>query len=523
MSNALSAVLQGLERGSTIGLDYYQAMKNEARANRNEARTLARDAENDRRYEEGVAYRAARDRVADDQWERNFTREGEQWDKEHDIAKRNAAVNEGTLQLSRDQFNYNRDTAERQRREANDVALFKTSLIGDDGQYITDQYAYAERVNNNPQMLKAMLGTAVASGMISAERANGYTGAQLVPTANGLVLRVAGRDATGAPIKPGGAPLTANGTSDPDDPVIEINMTQLRNLVDPNFREAQRSASLADAQVQGIRTRAEQALAASAPGQQRALAKQDAEIERIQAELDAAKQDEASSRVSLGGPNASHVQFSPATGRAQTLSAELERAQSQRANSAREYENSNKYIRDSAQAGIESVRGQHRLYGEGYLTRQQTLSQALPGQQDAAYKNFDTRIKNIAGTLPSTRSKNYDGMTRNEAMTLLSQFPPELQLKLGDPTNREADSVLYGIMDTMARTGYKGNPAFLLNAAEAGGDLDAYAQAAMSPQLADRTPEERDAIALEISREMKANPELDFETVAGQVVAGFDR
>lgn len=523
MSNALSAVLQGLERGSTIGLNYYQAMKDEARANRNEARTLARDAESDRRYEQEFTYQVGRDRVADDQWERNFTREGEQWEKDYEVSKRQVAVSEGNLRLGRDQFNYNRDTAERQRREANDTALFKTSLIGDDGQYITDQYAYAERANNNPQIIKSMIGVAVANGMISAERAAMLTGGQVVPTPNGLVLRVAGRDATGAPIKPGGAPLTVNGTSDPDDLVVEINMTQLRNLADPNFREAQRSASLADAQVQGLQTRAEQALAASAPGQQRALAQQDAKIERIQAELDAAKQDEASSRVSLGGPNASHVQFSPATGRAQTLSAELERAQSERANSAREYENSNKYIRDSTQAGIDSVRSQHMLYGEGYITRQQTLSQALPGQQDAAYKNFDTRIKNIAGTLPSSRSKNYDGMTRNEAMTLLSQFPPEFQLRLGDPTNREADSVLYGIMDTMARTGYKGNPTFLLNAAEAGGDLDAYAQAAMSPQLADRKPEERDAIALEISRRLKANPELDFETVAGEVVAGFGK
>lgn len=540
MSSALSGVLAGVERGVGLGLNIYQTMEDRSRQKRldrlQEDRYARQDMESDRKFES----EQQRFRVADDQWERNFTRLGEQFDKQHEVARgqlkvqeRQAAVSEGQLGLANKQFDYRTSEDRRVRDEANAESLFRASLLDDDGNYITDNRVYAERMNNNPEALMAMLRTAAARGLIDPARIKGYTGAQLVPTENGLVLRVAGVDGTGQAIRAGGAPLTAEGTSDPNDPAIEVNLNQLRMMSDPAFREASRSSALARDQIAGYEQTSLAREAAITDSFDHTIGAAQADVAETQAKLDElmAKREQMPARIESSN--------SMLPGRANTPNPELRRVDREIAALSKLLEGKGQNLTGlqrqaervperlsadrAAYAG--KVTAQHSMEGENY--RQNTVNDRtqaraeLPGRQAQADKKYEGILNTVANDLQAKASSkgvplNNFRMDRNQILTLGSQLPVEVQRRVAD--DPQARAAFYRAMRVAAETGFNGNPAFLMEADAAGADLQAYAAAVMDPGNAQYDDDTVHQMALEAAKEKAASPARNLGSILGSQI-----
>lgn len=529
MSNALSAVLQGLERGAGMGMEYYRTMQSEARANRQEARALVNDMRRNMESDRAFEYSQERDRAADDRWERNFVRQGEQFDKSHAISERQVGVSEGQLSLSRNRFAYEQSENERVRREQNATQLFASSLLDEGGQYITDNKVFAQRMNNNPQALRSMLEVAAARGLIDPARIQGYTGGQLIATPNGLVLRVAGVDATGKPIKAGGAPLTANGTSDPDDPVMEINLGQLRTMVDPNYRGAQRSAAVRDMQIADIETGTAATLADAEGQYSERLAGIQQDMKALAAEYEAL----AAQRAWRAGRPLGGGRPGEATRRKvlDKMDKQLEAKQAEMEQAARTfgaYQQDSFAARDRISLGgayqQEAVRRNAALQGENYATLAAANQVAGPEMQlernrqmDKDFNSFTDNI--VSSAVQKLNSKNeivgpYK-LTRSELEVVRSMIPQEFKERaIRDPSTRVA---IQRALELASRHGFMGNPMFLLDVDRSGGNMDAYMEYINSPSTKAMSDKDRHAAGVEVARQSSADPSRSVSTLAGQL------
>ena len=175
--STLGAVLQGMDRGVQNGLNLYKSVQDEARLKREEQyrtkRDSRRDMEADRLYDaqqQEFGYKKERDGVADQQWQDNFQFSKDKHADDVKYQQGTLAVSQGTLALANRRFDDAVGERNRIQSLENATNLFKSSLIGEDGQYITDNAQFADRVNGNPQALKAMLDVAAGNGLIDRAR-----------------------------------------------------------------------------------------------------------------------------------------------------------------------------------------------------------------------------------------------------------------------------------------------------------------------------------------------------------------
>jgi hypothetical protein len=538
MSSALYGLLAGINQGVSTGLDLYKTVQGEARANRLEQYQRERDARRD--MEADRSYQFDRDKfsTANDQWERNFEFGQTQHadlvkhrERLADIQSRQVDVSAGNLQLGRDRFNADQAEAARLRRTQSATALLGSALLDEDGRYITDNAAFAERANSNPQVLKAMLDLAAENGMIDAKRVSGYTGAQLVATPKGLVMRVAGTDATGKPIKPGGGVLSENGTDDPNDPYVAINVGQLRHLVDPNYREAQKSAALARDRVESynaVTGEEEQAattsLSAALAKQQQLVADSEARLAQLQAERDKLPAT-VSSPVLAGGigggpgvprsnPEVDRLdeQIAALQGQTQQGRATLANLTQQAASVPEVY--AQRRSNYAAQVG-----GDYRLHGERYAANSLAAALEAPKKQvelqKKAGEGFDKVVENaIKDNVPKTRKgEPAPKVPAAELRKVLYAMPAEVQFRAG--SDKQYAAAVYDVAQQMAKTGVVADPVFMLEARAAGADLDAYTEYLASPSNAGRDPAQVHAEAVEIGKQKAANPSASTATLSG--------
>lgn len=528
MSSALSAALQGLERGAGIGLNIYTTLEESARAKRQESlqreRYARQDMESDRTYERQVG----RDQVADNQWETNLQFMRDQHADAQEIRKgqlgvsqRQVGVSEGQLGLANNQFQYRKDEDTRVREETSALNAFRASLFDDKGAYIDDPRAFADKVNNDPQAMRAMVRTAVAQGMIDPERAEGYSGMQLVPTEKGFALRVAGKDGTGQPIRAGGAPLTENGTSDPNDPVVHINLNQLRQMADPNFREAQRSSALHQDQVSAVNDTltAQESATSGAFAEDAARAEQEVTalsegiklLEQQRAELPA-------KRYTASGREYANPDVAKTERQLKKERELLEKKQGALSNILSQAQSVPGVYQQRRDQAVGRLDGNFQLAGESY--RANTLADVRTAQakMPELQRQADTAFKGMVDTVISRMAKPRAGEPPNkvspaEMQSLMYMLPVEQQRQIA--TDPQYKALFFGTAEFMQRTGFKGNPTFLMEAQAAGANLDTYSEYVQAPQNAGRAPEEVHREAMEVGKESAANPGRSLGAIAG--------
>lgn len=560
-TDAVGGLLQGFNNGLASGLDFYKTIQGEARAKRQEQVQAERFARQDMEADRTYDFNREKYTTEKDQWEQNFGLLNDQFEfskTQHtdDVALRSRAVGvqEANQGLKQREFDYQVSEDARTRHEKNAESLLSASLIDGDGQYITDDRVYAERANQNPQVIKAALDLAAARGLIDPERVKGYTGAQLIPTPQGMALRVAGTDATGKPIKPGGGVLSENGTDDPNDPYMLINVGQLRQMVDPKFRDAQRSSALARDQVNSYTTQSQTqeaetltSLESSVAEQQAAVTASEKQLAALQAERDALEKDKPRS---LGGYLKSKTmglarEVNPAIAtlidprgtlehyagtdtdakRLQTDAAIAE-ANASLASGRTTLNNLTSRLGEAPQVFAANrerykngVVADSRLHADQYANNTLASAVKYPETQakatKAAEKNFGTVVDNVLKDNTFTPRKGEPGpkVSAAELRTVLNAMPPEIQLKIG--SSRQYEAALYDVAHQIAQTGIVADPVFMLEARAAGADLDAYVEYLAAPQNAGRDVSQVHAEAVEIGKQKAANPAASTATLSG--------
>lgn len=522
MSNALSAVLQGLERGAGMGLNIYSTLKQEARADRREQfdrnRAARQDMESDRVYERQVG----RDKVADTQWQTNLDFLREKHADAQGIASRQVSVSEGQLGLANSQFQYRKNEDQRARDEQNAAQRFTASLFDAEGNYVTDDAQFAQMAEKDPSLIQNAFDFAVSKGMMSPERARSYSGAKLVPMGDGnFGVLVAGRDGTGKPIRDGGAPMTERGTSDPDDPVMVLNLNQLRQMADPKYREAQRSATLHRDQVESAESTLASREAEVMGSFEDALNQSQAAVSEVEAEIQALQEQRAqaprqaytASGREYANPEVKQLDRQIAQ-REQDLGVAR---QSLSAITQRMQEVPQKYAeqRESTRASLDR---DFQLNGEAYrvntLANVQNSRAKLPELQRKADSQFESMVSTVISRMPTPKKGEPPlRVSKAEMQSYMYMIPVEQQRKIAsDP---QYASLLYGTAEFMQRTGFKGNPVYLMEAQQAGADLDAYAEFVQAPQNAKKSPDAVHAEAIEVARAKQAEPSRSLGSIAG--------
>lgn len=540
MTDVLSGLLQGVDRGFSNGLDLYKTVQDEARQKRLEQYQLKRDAIADQRYEQTWENNLQRQRVADEQWGKTHKENVRKTDAdiEHNkgvlgVYQQNARTSAGRLDLERQQKQYVMDEDQRIRRVDNAQKLLGASLLDDDGAYITDPAVYAARANQNPQVLKATIDLAVEHGLLDPKRAAGYTGAQLVPTPQGLALRVAGVDAKGNPIKPGGGILSQNGTSDPDDPYVLVGIDQLRALADPKFVEAQRSNALARDQIaatEGEYAHAEQATLGSYKGhieQATADIRQgEARLAQLQAEREKLPATVSQPALAGGiGGGAGLPRTNPEAARIdneiKTLSAALKDKEDTVAAYMSQAQQVPAQLGKERDARVGAIKSSARLQGENYATHQRTLAEAAPAAHAKAVKAAEERYDKIVDTVikdnvfKPRKGEPAPLVDAPQFRVMLMNVDPAVMQRIG--SSRRFEAAAYDVARHVAKTGITGDISMLLEASAKGANLDAYSQIMAAPQKPGETLEGRHAAAVEVGKAKAATPDADVDTLAGRL------
>lgn len=536
MADVLSGLLQGVDRGFSNGLNLYKTVQDEARQKRMDARELERDRRRDMEADRTWENNLQRQRVADEQWEKTYNENVRKTDAdiEHNkgvlgVYQQNARTSAGRLSLDRQQQQYVMDENQRIRRVDNAQKLLGASLLDDDGAYITDPAVYAARANQNPQVLKATIDLAVEHGLLDPKRAAGYTGAQLVPTPQGLALRVAGVDANGNPIKPGGGILSQNGTSDPDDPYVLVGIDQLRTLADPKFVEAQRSNALARDQIaatEGEYAHAEQATLGS---YKEHIERATAEIRAGEARLAELQAERAKLPETIADPDPrgeGRSTFANPEGRRldaeiKTLSAALKDKEDTVAAFMTQAQKAPVQLGKERDARVGAIKSSARLQGENYATHQRTLAEAAPAAHakavKAAEERYDKIVDNVIKDNVFKPRKGEDGplVSAPQFRAMLMNVDPAVMQRIG--SSRRFEAAAYDVARHVAKTGITGDISMLLEASAMGANLDAYSQIMAAPQKPGETLEGRHAAAIEVGKAKMATPDTDVETLAGRL------
>jgi hypothetical protein len=539
-------------------------VQGEARQKRQEQYAVKRDArrdmEADRNYEQSQAefgYKKERAGVADTQWEDNF-----QFSKDKHVSdvkhqQGTLAVSQGNLALSNRKFDDAVNDRNQLRDQDNARAVFGASLVGDDGQYITDNQAYADRMNSNPQAIQAMLKVAAGRGLIDPDRVGGYTGAQLIATPKGLALRVAGKDASGKPIKAGGGILSEGGTDDPNDPYVMLNIDQLRQMADPKFRSAQQSDALLSKQAADIEAQSAaeeaQVLGATQSAEQQARVQAEASAAKM-AELEAQGLElEAQEPKSLAGtlkskavsglravnpalaafvaPEAtmSHYAGTDVAGQRGANQSALgtERATLASANQdvqfmAARAEQIPQVYADRRGQALGDLQNKKLMYGENYAEQARAADIARPAEQkkamEASNKRYDKVVSNVISdnVFKPRKGEPEPKVSAGEFRTMMSNVDPALVHRIG--SSRQFEAAVYHVAEHAKRTGITGKLDLMLEASASGADLDAYTEVMNGPQFRELSPTQRHTNAIEIAKAKAASPDKDVATLAGGMV-----
>jgi len=536
VADVLSGLLQGVDRGFSNGLNLYKTIQDEARQKRMEQYQLKRDRRRDMEADRTWENNLQRQRVADDQWDKTHDENVRKTNAtiEHNkgmlgVAQQNARTSAGNLSLAQQRQQYAMDEDQRIRRVDNAQKLLGASLLDDDGAYITDPAVYAARANQNPQVLKATIDLAVEHGLLDPKRAAGYTGAQLVPTPQGLALRVAGVDAKGNPIKPGGGILSENGTSDPDDPYVLVGIDQLRTLADPKFVEAQRSNALARDQIaaeEADYARSEQATLGS---YKQHIEQATAEIRAGEARLAELQAERAKLPETIADPDPrgeGRSTFANPEGRRldaeiKTLSAALKDKEDTVAAFMAQAQQVPTQLGEGRDARVGAIKSSARLQGENYATHQRTLAAAAPAAHAKAVKAAEERYDKIVDTVIKDNvfkpREGEDGplVSAPQFRAMLMNVDPAVMQRIG--SSRRFEAAAYDVARHVAKTGITGDISMLLEASAKGANLDAYSQIMAAPQKPGETLEGRHAAAIEVGKAKMATPDADVETLAGRL------
>lgn len=528
MSSALSAVLQGLERGTGMGLKMYQALNEEARAKRQEQ--FQRDIENRRQFESDRAYErtVSRDAVADQQWQTSFNEGVRQFNAGHELQRRRVAVDEGNLALSNRKFQYAKDEAERQRQEAMVLNRANAALFGPDGQRLTGD-ALVERLNNDPIAMRYVLESAVIKGLLPRERAEGYSGMRLVPMGNGQFgAMVAGRDGQGNPIKEGGAPLTENGTADPDDPVMVFNADTLGLLLDPQtHRGAMRDEALiaGDAEARRLSLSSglaqEERLAATEIAHAEDGIRQSqarlAELEARQAELENLPDRQGTQGPILASAEQGNRrrELRQIEQEKASLRSALDRHQRLLNSRPAQLEANRGYIQQQLEATDQWAREQRTLGGYAdRRTQQQAASAAsMRKARESTAKAVNDGVTAYNRTVKDAEKK----LDANQVQAQLELLPDEVRVRLAD-----RPGFLQRAVSLMGKHGVTSFDYLLdlTNVSERG--LEHYYRAVGDEALTGLNTDQAHAVAKQVAEHMTQNPRAPYSAVLSAAVNGTE-
>ena len=533
MADVLSGLLQGVDRGFSNGLSLYKTVQDEARQKRLEQYQLKRDAIADQRYEETWENNLQRQRVADDQWDKTHKEDVRKTDAtiEHNkgmlgVAQQNARTSAGHLSLSQQRQQYDMGEDRRTRMlEALRSRVIARSYDSDGNQL------HGEALRENLNRTGVIADLAQIKALEEGVDLSGYTGIRAVPGPDGRsVVQVAGNARNGEPIN-GPAFMSVRGTSDADDPYVTLDIDAEVSRLNPNVREAQRSNALArdlSASVSADYDKATQAALADWDKQVNSVVSDiragEAKLAEMQAER--AKLPETVTYADPRGEGM-NVRGNP---RAMELDKEIAslssvlRDQEQKVRTFMQRGQGVVPFYDKRKANVLSgIAMDHRVQGENYYANQQTLSAGAPKAQalrlaesEKAFEAFRKEVPGQVTKAPNAKGEGGTKGTTNQMNIMLETLSPEMRRRIGgDPRYR---ALARDLLDKAGRTGITGDLEMMMEAAEAGANMDVYMEQMNSPQLMDRSLAEREQFALEVARRAAAHPDKSSDTIAGELI-----
>lgn len=530
MADTLGSFLAGVNQGVATGLDLYKTVQSEARQNRLEQYQKQRDSVADQQWQSTYDRTVERDRVADQQWQQNFTIKEQEFGlaertqqaaEKHQAGMRGIYARNQALDERKHQDSQNEKAREQRLLGASSVA--RNSLLGSDGQYITEPQALADKLNSSPDANRAFLTVAAETGMIDAGRAGNYSGGRWVVGPNGrMLLQVAGKDGTGKPIE-GTAFLSENGTSDPNDPYVTFDPQALARMVDPQYNEALRSVALRDQQIaaydgasqakQGATTASLEAGLEAAGAQ---LAASEGELQRLRDQRAALPTTVFRGKDDQEIPNPAVTQLDD---RIRTLSSEIEAGWQAQGKRNADLVGVAPYYEAQRGSNRDAVTAQQQLFGADYA---KTMSLATAGAPAAAAKKRGEADKAFGSVLTGIVSRNAEKVTKDNPQPKVTQadltkvfnnLPAELQARIGN--DRRYQAAAENAAQHMARAGFVTDPQFLIEADAAGADLQAYTELVNSPQLAGMSDAERHSAAVQGALTKAQEPTRSLGAIMG--------
>lgn len=537
---SLAAAFQGIERGIGLGMQYYDTIEGRARQKRLDALQVDRYNRQDMEVDRQFDYQQSRDNVTDDQWEQNFGLDTERLELARQTQKDTAKYQQGSLanaaetnSLRRTIFNDQVSERDRVKQRETDRGIMQTTLVGEDGNYITDSKALAERLNSNPMAMQAMLRRAVAEGWMTADRANNYTGMKVVDIDGSLGFLVAGQDGEGNPIKPGGGPITEGGTANPDDPALVIKPQQLGLMFGgEDFRDMMRSDALLNQETEAMTQSLNEGADATVASAERAVEGATAEIAQLETEIA-----ELEEKQSLARPKVPLSTLQRATGAKDAPSRTENQIAEKRALLGNLEASRQKYLSDiqsipqQAASDIEAYGQSQEIkrlshggnYANAKVKHGEKLAAAQTKAVEGAIKNFDTMasglVKSVA-TKPDKKGKIKYGLSEIELQTGINLMSEEYRNKVAQ--GGAYKSLFANAIKVAAETQYRGNIEHLMRAdGIAGVGMEKFKEITESPQLVRYDDATRGQIALDAAKRWATNPKRDIEAVLGEVMSGL--
>jgi len=535
--STLGAVLQGMDRGVTNGLNLYKTVQDEARMKREEQyrdkRAARQDMEADRTWENNLS----RQRVEDEQWGKTHAENVRKTDADIAynkgtlaVAQQNARTTAGRLSLDQQRQQYVMDDDRRARALETHRSRVIAASYGPDGNLLTGQ-ALRDNLNRTGAIADLAQIKALETGI---ELGN-YTGLQAVSGPDGRsAIQVAGKDRTGKPIE-GQAFMSERGTSDPDDPYVAFDLDTEVARINPALRDAQRSNALArdlSASVSADYDNTTQAALGDWGKQIDSVTSdiraREAKLAELQAER--AKLPEHVSRPVLAGGIGGGAGIPRTNPQAAELDAKIAslssvlRDQEQKVGVFMQRAQEVTPFYDKAKANVLSgIATDHRMQGENYYANQQALSAGAPKAQALrlaeSEKSFEAFRKEVPGQVTKAPNAKGEGGTKgtvNQINIMLETLSPETRRRIGgDPRYR---ALARDLLDKAGRTGITGDLEMMMEAAEAGANMDVYMEQMNSPQLMEQSLAEREQFALEVARRAAAHPDKSSDTIAGELI-----
>ena len=481
MGDYLGAVLRGLESGSRMGLSAYEMQERIAREKRLEDRQAQRDA------------------VADQQWTKAYDLNVQQADdaRAHQQGMRN--IYQGQLDLSQRKYSDERKDKEKAEWRAMAQQHAQRVFVGDDGLPITDAHALVKKINaSQGRDLNLLLDLAVDRGLIPAERRKHYKGGEVMVGPNGgIVVRLEGKSGEGKPIK-GQAFLSERGTSDKDDPIMEIPVHALGQMaLGDNYVAAQRADALGDERLRAQRA----SLASTADDQLRRAGADAPALNRLEAEL-AEAEGEVARLGRMMGPASLTGRFGNSTagryvqGGLAAAQERLAQAQQRLAQANAEREQSTAQTEQQLGDFQQRERSARLSLGDaGYLAGVAAEPAARAKRAEQATKFRGDLAKSVANAVHINKD-DQEAISKADLMAAINALDPailDMAAQHGD-----AQAAVMRAAQDMVRFGMNGGLEGFIMAQAQGIPAQAYAEA--YAQLTDKDPQLRAQKALMLAQ-----------------------